>query len=143
MKIFNPGWNFNLVLTEPILQKHKITFFWSLHCLFWTQFPSFSKVYIVGVRENKPSRYLPVQSQQQKHHNNLWNLCKVNIKDTRRISFDICWYMDSVITLVWYFYISWWCSRVFIVNFEHVHHILFYVFNVNFEHLTLAPRKKR
>ena len=33
-----------------------------------------------------PSRHLLAQSQQQKHQNNVWNLFKVNHKDTRATS---------------------------------------------------------
>ena len=36
-----------------------------------------------------PSKYLPVQSQQQKHYKKMWNMLKVNNKDTRTMSLTL------------------------------------------------------
>ena len=51
---------------------------------------------------NNPSWYLLVWSQQWKHQNNVWNLFRVNNKDTRTT--------------------SWCCFDAFVVNFEHFTH---------------------
>ena len=61
------------------------------------------------------SRQLLVQSQQRKHQNNVWNLFKVNNKDTRRTS----------ATSLWCLYCWLWidfthCSSVSIVDLEQV-----------------------
>ena len=41
---------------------------------------------VSSLKQRKPSRNLLVQSQQGKHQNNVWNLFKVNNKDTRTTS---------------------------------------------------------
>ena len=48
-----------------------------------------------------PSRHLLVQSQQLKHQNNVWNMFKVNNKDSRTTS----------LTLFWCFHCRLWTSK--------------------------------
>ena len=64
---------------------------------------------------NLSSLHLFVQSQQRKHQKNVWNLSKVNIKDTRMKSMTSFWCL---------YYYPWTgfthCSGVFIVDSEQV-----------------------
>ena len=67
---------------------------WLSFYLFPNSFPNFSKlsldlVYTTPVNSllwEAPSRYLLVQSPQWQYQNNVWNLFKVNNKDTRMTS---------------------------------------------------------
>ena len=71
----------------------------SRHLLFLQSFSLWSKITHSKVICRIPSKHLPVQIQQWKHHNNLWNLLsKVAIKTSER-------------------------CRTFIVNFEHILHL--------------------
>ena len=68
----------------------------------WPEMNEFLRWQIIGF----PSRHLLVQSQQWKHQSNVWNMFKVNNKDTRRSSLTswlltlnrfhkLFWYMVS------------------------------------------------
>ena len=61
-------------------------------------------VFLTKDFKTHPRRYLLIQSLQCIHQNNMWNLVKVHTKDTRTTSLT--------------------CSGVFIVNFEHISHIV-------------------
>ena len=43
------------------------------------------------IQNNNPRLYLLAQSQQWKHHNKVWNMFKVNNKDTRKTSMTSFW----------------------------------------------------
>ena len=65
----------------------------------WTYFTPFSRVSIVdfeqvNVSKVMPSRHLLVQSQQWKHHNNVWNLFKV---DNNGFIVNAGWEFSSIV----------------------------------------------
>ena len=59
-----------------------------------------------------PSRHLLVQKQQWKHQNNVWNLFKVNNKDTRRLVLvSLLLSLNRIHTLFWCYHCWLWISN--------------------------------
>ena len=56
-----------------------------------------------------PSRYLLVQSQQWKYQNNVWNLFKVNNKETRTMNDVIDIFLKSLLLTLSRFSTFFWC----------------------------------
>ena len=87
--------------------------FWSgayFYCWLWIVYINWA--YIV------PNRHLLINSQQWKQQDNVWNILKVKNKETRTTltsKFQLLTYQPGMLFLI---------SGVFIVNFEHILHIL-------------------
>ena len=65
--------------------------------------------------------YLLVQSQQWKHQNNMWNLFKVNNKDTRTTSLTLLFTLNRFHILHWCFYCWIWTGSCWLRIYLHIH----------------------